>query len=70
MEGKAGHRDEMEACTGTFQSLPAAFRGSKDASESEEGMERWRDGEGVAAQAVGQNIAGGAGGGGGWVEAG
>lgn len=31
----------MKACTGTFRSLPGAFRGSKDAGESEEGMERW-----------------------------
>lgn len=31
----------MKACTGTFHSLPGAFRGSKDAGESEEGMERW-----------------------------
>lgn len=31
----------MKACTGTFHSLPGAFRGSKDAGESEEGMKRW-----------------------------
>lgn len=31
----------MKACTGTFQSLPGAFSGSKDASESEVRMEGW-----------------------------
>lgn len=41
VRGDAGQRDEMKACTGTFQSLPGAFRGSKDVGESEEGMERW-----------------------------
>lgn len=41
LEGDAGQRDEMKASTGTFHSLPGAFRGSKDAGESEEGMERW-----------------------------
>lgn len=46
VEGKAGHRDEMKACTETFQSLPRAFRGSKDDSESEEGTEACMEKEG------------------------
>lgn len=58
---QAGHRDEMKACTETFHSLPGAFRGSKDASESEEGLKRWRrrGGAGRGAKWRGRRMGGG-----------
>lgn len=57
MEGTQGDEMKCRRARGTFHSLPGAFRGSKDASESEEGMQRW--GQEGAALAAGQNTGGG-----------